>query len=69
MSYHLDDLPSALRDLEAYLRLLPRQIDEPMASEIPGEPADDLPGGENGNESLQVWEHIKNLRKRVAGFN
>ena len=21
------------------------------------------------SESTQVWEHIKNLRKRVAGFN
>ena len=70
LAYHLQDFGAALRDLESYLRLLPRQIDEPMASEIPGEPADDLPDGdENGNESLQVWEHIKNLRKRVAGFN
>ena len=51
LAYHLQDFGAALRDLESYLRLLPRQIDEPMASEIPGEPADDLPDGENGNES------------------
>ena len=69
LAYHLQDFGAALRDLESYLRLLPRQLDEPLASEIPGEPADDLPDGENGNESTQVWEHIKNLRKRVAGFN
>ena len=69
LAYHLQDFGAALRDLESYLRLLPRQLDEPLESEIPGEPADDLPDGENGNESTQVWEHIKNLRKRVAGFN
>ena len=73
LAYHLQDFGAALRDLESYLRLLPRQLDEPMASEIPGQPVDDLPDDDTdtdtGNESMQVWEHIKNLRKRVAGFN
>ena len=70
LAYHLQDFGAALRDLETYLRLLPRQVDERTGSRIPGEPADELADGSGEeHESTQVWEHIKNLRKRVAGFN
>jgi regulator of sirC expression with transglutaminase-like and TPR domain len=70
LAYHLQDFGAALRDLETYLRLLPRQIDPPRASEIPAGAGEELPETiESNDESTQVWEHIKNLRKRVAGFN
>jgi regulator of sirC expression with transglutaminase-like and TPR domain len=70
LAYHLQDFGAALRDLETYLRLLPRQIDPPLASEIPAGASEELPETiETNDESTQVWEHIKNLRKRVAGFN
>jgi regulator of sirC expression with transglutaminase-like and TPR domain len=70
LAYHLQDFGAALRDLERYLQLLPRQIDDPLPSALTGEGDD--PSGEDeddGDESTQVWEHIKNLRKRVASFN
>jgi regulator of sirC expression with transglutaminase-like and TPR domain len=70
LAYHLQDFSAALRDLENYLRLLPRSVDSPMHSDIATEPSDShgetAPGDD---EDTQVWEHIKNLRKRVAGFN
>jgi hypothetical protein len=36
-----------------------------------GEPGDDSDAAEEeeADESTQVWEHIKSLRKRVASFN
>ena len=70
LAYHLQDFAAALRDLETYLRLLPRHSDEPDPGEITVDAGD---GSQehvsSGNPSTQVWEHIKNLRKRVAGFN
>ena len=71
LAYHLQDFAGALRDLEAYLRLLPR---EPRAAD---DDADDSLGsdasadrsGEEQSEHEQIWEHVKTLRKRVAGFN
>ncbi len=72
LAYHLQDFGAALRDLESYLRLIPRQVDEPEPSSLTGD-GDDLSADEDGDhvddESTQVWEHIKNLRKRVASFN
>jgi regulator of sirC expression with transglutaminase-like and TPR domain len=62
LAYHLQDFAAALRDLEAYLRLLPRRPDAGGEDEVPHEPAPDP-------EHSQVWEHVKNLRKRVASFN
>jgi regulator of sirC expression with transglutaminase-like and TPR domain len=60
LAYHLEDFAAALRDLEEYLRLVPkRQAD---AEEAGDEPSED-------DETAQVWEHVKALRKRVAGFN
>ena len=68
LAYHMEDFSAALKDLEAYLRLMPR-----------GEAADreDLEGTADGgdgdeepaSESAQIWEHVKTLRRRVAGFN
>jgi regulator of sirC expression with transglutaminase-like and TPR domain len=64
LAYHMEDFPSALRDLEAYLRLMPH----PDAPEPVDEPAGDEEA-ETPSESAQIWEHVKMLRRRVAGFN
>jgi regulator of sirC expression with transglutaminase-like and TPR domain len=65
LAYHLEDFGAALRDLESYLRLLPRHGDE-QGLRPPRSEADDP---SESDESSQIWEHVKNLRKRVAGFN
>jgi hypothetical protein len=63
----MEDFAAALRDLEAYLRLMPRgdaqDIDDGSASE------DDDGEDHPVSESAQIWEHVKTLRRRVAGFN
>jgi regulator of sirC expression with transglutaminase-like and TPR domain len=59
LAYHLQDFAAALRDLEEYLRLSPRI--ERRSNEEPGEEREDI--------DSELWEHVKNLRKRVAGFN
>jgi regulator of sirC expression with transglutaminase-like and TPR domain len=51
LAYHLDDFPSALRDLEHYLRLTPQS------------------DGLDRDEGRQIWDHVKTLRRRVAGMN
>lgn len=68
LAYHMEDFSAALKDLEAYLRLMPR-----------GDAADDIEtldddGGADGDEeplseSARIWEHVKTLRRRVASFN
>lgn len=68
LAYHMEDFSAALKDLEAYLRLMPR-----------GDAADDVEtldddGGADGDEeplseSARIWEHVKTLRRRVASFN
>jgi regulator of sirC expression with transglutaminase-like and TPR domain len=63
LAYHMEDFPAALRDLEAYLRLMRRPDGAPDHEETSGEQT-----GE-GSESSQIWEHVKTLRRRVAGFN
>ncbi len=63
LAYHMEDFASALRDLEAYLRLMPRG-DGPDPDEA-DETEEDAPA----SESAQIWEHVKTLRRRVAGFN
>jgi regulator of sirC expression with transglutaminase-like and TPR domain len=67
LAYHLQDFAAALRDLEAYLRQLPKH-----SSAVPVTPADpdgDSESTDEGSEQAQIWEHVKTLRKRVAGFN
>ena len=73
LAYHLEDFAAALRDLEAYLRLAPKHASL-LAGPSPGlatEASATLGAGEEHLESYdaQVWEHVKTLRKRVAGFN
>jgi regulator of sirC expression with transglutaminase-like and TPR domain len=65
LAYHLEDFAAALRDLEAYLRLAPRH------TSMPAEPPASSPSGEEPLDTYdaQIWEHVKTLRKRVAGFN
>jgi len=53
LAYHLKDFSSALRDLQTYLRLT-------SSAKI---------DAEQREEHEQIWEHVKTLRKRVAGFN
>jgi hypothetical protein len=67
LAYHLEDFAGALRDLEAYLRLLPRHTT--TVEESPGttEGAEDTRPEQS--DDVQIWEHVKNLRRRVAGFN
>jgi regulator of sirC expression with transglutaminase-like and TPR domain len=55
LSYHLQDFQAALRDLESYFRAAPK---------VPTD-ADE----EQRQEHEQVWEHLKTLRRRVAGLN
>jgi regulator of sirC expression with transglutaminase-like and TPR domain len=62
LAYHMEDFTAALRDLETYLRLLPR-ADMPPA-ETPAEERDS-----EDDEHARIWEHVKALRRRVAGFN
>ncbi len=53
LAYHLKDFSGALRDLQAYLQLIPsgRQDDEER------------------EDQERIWEHVKTLRKRVASLN
>ena len=57
LAFHLEDFNAALRDLEAYLRLVPKRSE-----------ADEAEDEEERDDSA-LWEHVKTLRKRVAGFN
>ncbi|HTK29186.1 MAG TPA: transglutaminase-like domain-containing protein [Vicinamibacterales bacterium] len=53
LAYHLNDFAAALRDLQRYLQLAPKQgLDE-----------------EERSEHEQIWEHVKTLRRRVASLN
>jgi len=53
IAYHLNDLSSALRDLQTYLALIPRT------------PQND----EDRQDHARIVEHVKTLRRRVASFN
>ena len=67
LAYHLQDFAGALRDLEAYLRLLPKHGPADDPDPLPAEEDEESEGG--GSEHEQIWEHVKTLRKRVASFN
>ena len=68
LAYHLQDFAAALRDLEEYLRLAPKSDrGEPDVSEEPDADEGDAEGDED--DATQIWEHVKTLRRRVAGFN
>jgi regulator of sirC expression with transglutaminase-like and TPR domain len=66
LAYHMEDFAAALKDLEAYLRLMPRQ----EAAERDDQETVEADADESSaSESAQIWEHVKALRRRVAGFN
>jgi regulator of sirC expression with transglutaminase-like and TPR domain len=71
LAYHMDDFASALRDLEQYLRMMPKpETESPDAREEATVFEDEQDGhSEEASESSQIWEHVKTLRRRVAGFN
>jgi len=72
LAYHLQDFAGALRDLESYLRLLPKpraHAADSMFETRDEERDQDESEGEEQSEHEQIWEHVKTLRKRVAGFN
>lgn len=60
LAYHLEDFASALRDLEEYLRLSPHDAE----SEI-----EELDAGTDEEAPARLLDHVKALRRRVAGFN
>jgi regulator of sirC expression with transglutaminase-like and TPR domain len=55
LAYQLRLFPAALRDLEAYLQSL-----SPVPHQL---------DEETRKEYEQIWEHVKSLRRRIAGFN
>ena len=75
LAYHLQDFAAALRDLEEYLRLAPKLSEQGSHDMIAEHDTDDADssdeqhGDSEVDEATQIWEHVKTLRKRVAGFN
>ena len=61
LAYHLEDFASALRDLEEYLRLSPNEAGTEETDEAPSENNEEAPA--------RLLDHVKALRRRVAGFN
>lgn len=53
LAYHLNDVTAALRDLQTYLKLA-------SMTEMDKEARED---------NVQIWEHVKTLRRRVAALN
>jgi regulator of sirC expression with transglutaminase-like and TPR domain len=68
LAYHLEDFSSALRDLEEYLRLSPGQPTEELEFDIAEEGAESE-GRQAEDDTTRVLDHVKALRRRVAGFN
>ncbi|HVL67423.1 MAG TPA: transglutaminase-like domain-containing protein [Vicinamibacterales bacterium] len=64
LAYHLEDFSSALRDLEEYLRLTPHGGDEPLDDD-----ETDADEHAEDDEPARLLDHVKALRRRVAGFN
>jgi regulator of sirC expression with transglutaminase-like and TPR domain len=71
LAYHMEDFASALRDLETYLRLMPRGDSPDPDAQFDAGSLDEEDGGDDQetSESSRIWEHVKTLRRRVAGFN
>jgi regulator of sirC expression with transglutaminase-like and TPR domain len=65
LAYQLKRLPEALRDLERYLQLLSPPF---PAGTAPSTPTGDE-DSDDRKEYEQIWEHVKTLRRRVAGYN
>lgn len=69
LAYHMEDFAAALKDLEAYLRMMPRGEGVDPADDLDAVDGDEHGDEEPASESAQIWEHVKTLRRRVAGFN
>jgi len=74
LAYHLQDFAAALRDLEEYLRLSPKLSDaaqHDVITEHDGEESESTahPDAAEQDDATQIWEHVKTLRRRVAGLN
>jgi regulator of sirC expression with transglutaminase-like and TPR domain len=79
LAYQLKRFPEALRDLERYLRLIsppivtgaPAVAAPAGASAADPSSSDPLSDEESDDrkEYEQIWEHVKTLRRRVAGYN
>jgi regulator of sirC expression with transglutaminase-like and TPR domain len=72
LAYHLEDFASALRDLEEYLRLSPGDsTDDEQEFTISDEGEDEDDAGQDNDAAgtTRVIDHVKALRRRVAGFN
>ena len=71
LAYHLEDFASALRDLEEYLRLSPGdaglEAQEFTISEDGDE--EEQANDDDAGANTRVIDHVKALRRRVAGFN
>jgi regulator of sirC expression with transglutaminase-like and TPR domain len=65
LAYQLKRFPEALRDLERYLQLL----SPPFPTGGAPSPATGDEDDEDRKEYEQIWEHVKTLRRRVAGYN
>jgi hypothetical protein len=61
LAYHLEDFASALRDLEEYLRLAPNEEEASVESDEESSGTEEAPA--------RLLDHVKALRRRVAGFN
>ncbi|HJR59058.1 MAG TPA: transglutaminase-like domain-containing protein [Vicinamibacterales bacterium] len=61
LAYHLEDFASALRDLEEYLRLSPHEAEAELEAELEAPTDEEAPA--------RLLDHVKALRRRVAGFN
>lgn len=66
LAYHLEDFSSALRDLEEYLRL---SLGNDQPEFDVGEEGDGEEEDGDAAEATRVLDHVKALRRRVAGFN
>ena len=53
LAYHLNDYAAALRDLQTYLNLSPKND----------------PDETQRKERAEIWEHVKTLRRRLASMN
>jgi regulator of sirC expression with transglutaminase-like and TPR domain len=68
LAYQLKRFPEALRDLERYLQLLSPPFPAGTVPSTPAPAADD-DESEDRKEYEQIWEHVKTLKRRVAGYN
>ena len=68
LAYHLEDFSSALRDLEEYLRLSPGHAVEEAEFDI-AEEGMEGEGEHASDDTTRILDHVKALRRRVAGFN